>query len=213
VSTEELPGAVTFPVALEPGGGHLFAIASEADYQSDARTILKGRCLNEAGVLDIDYELAEKSRVDLQRVRPLRTQFQERLAAGGYAEALPLIRQCSGALEGAMKQSREFWAVKQDLEYIRRTLGQLPPHELYSSLAGEPGQFQGRLSGAYRGLLGLFWEGQAGLIRGEVGQLRGLVERVEAAAAVGREALAQLSVEEEVLRAVEQRAQQYQPKE
>jgi len=204
VTTEELPGAVAFPVTLEPGGGRIFSVASEADSLSDARTILLGRCRNEAGVLDIDYELAENSQVDLERVRPLRAQYQERRAAGEYAEALSLIRQCSRALGAAMKQSGEFWAVKQDLEYIRRTLGRL---------GGEPRQFEERLSKAYRGLLGLFWEGQASLIRVEVEQLRGLVEQVDATAVVGAQAVVQLRVEEEVLRAVEQRAQQYLPKE
>jgi hypothetical protein len=195
VKTEELPGAATISVALEPGGGRIFSVASEAEYESDARTILKGRCLNEAGVLDIDYGLAEKSGVDLQRVTPLRAAYQERLAAGEYAEALSLVRQCSSALRETMKHSDDFWAVKQDLEYMKETLARL---------GGEPAQFKQRLSTTYRGLLGLFWSGEARSVRRHVGGLRVLVERVESTATVGPQALAQLSVDEKALGEIEQ---------
>jgi len=194
VKTEELPGAATISVALEPGGGRIFLVASAAEYESDARTILRERCLNEAGVLDIDYGLAEKSRIDLRPVTPLRTQYQKRLAAGEYAEALSLVRQCSGALREAMKHSGDFWEVKQDIEYVKETLARL---------GGEPVQFRWRLSTAYRGLLGLFWGGEARSVRRAVGELRELVERVDAAAAVGPEALAQLIADEKALAEIE----------
>jgi hypothetical protein len=194
VPTEELPGATTISVALEPGDGRILLVASEADYASDTRTILRGRCLNEAGVLDIDYGLAEKSGVDLQGVTPLLAQYQKHLAAGEYAETLSLVRQCSGALQEAMKHSGDFWAVKQDLEYVQETLARL---------RGEPAQFKGRLSTAYRGLLGRFWSGAARSVRRPVGELRELVERVETAAAVGPEALAKLIVDEKALGDIE----------
>ena len=194
VKTEALPGAETMTVALEPGEGRIFLVASDAEYQSDARTVLRGRCLNEAAVLDIDYALAEKSQLDLASVTPLRTRYQRCLAASQYPEALSLVRQCSGALQNAMEHSSDFRAVKQDIGYMKETLAQL---------AGEPGQFKGRLSAAYRSLLGRFWNGEAHSVRRQAGDLRELVEKVDAASVLGPEALAQLAVDEKALAEIE----------
>jgi hypothetical protein len=94
-----------------------------------------------------------------------------------------------------MKHSSDFWAVKQDLDYVKETLGRL---------GGEPAQFKQRLSTAYRGLLGRLWNGDARSIRRPVGTLRELVERVEAAAAVSAKALAQLIVDEKALGEIEE---------
>jgi len=198
--TEDMPWTAALQVALEPGGGHIFAIASETDYQSDQNVILKGRSQNEAGILEIDHELARKSKLNLKNATPLYTRYQEHMKSGEYTEALRLIRQCANTLKTAMKEDNTFYAVQQDLEYTRRTLGRL---------GGEPEQFQKRLSKAYTGLLGLFWEGQAHSISKEVGQLRAMVEQVEAVAAEGPEALKGLKVDNDALSILEQRAQQY----
>jgi len=202
VSPEEWPGAVSFPVALEPGGGLLLAVASEADFQAQAQTIRQGRCQNEVGVLELDYELAEKSRLDLSGVAPWRQQVQACLANADYAAAEPLIRQYAQALQKAMREDREFGVVQEDLAYLQKALGRL---------GGEPAAFHRRWSQAYRGLLGLFWEGKARLIRREVGQLREWVERAATAAESGT--LAGFSLDEPSLQAVEQVARTYAPPE
>ena len=97
--------------------GRIFPVASAAEYQSDARTILSGRCL------------------------------------------------------------KQLW--------------------------GEPAQFKGRLSAAYRTLLGRFWSGESQSVRHQVGELRKLVEGVDAAAVLGPAALAHLIVDEKALGEVE----------
>jgi len=193
--TEELPGALAAHLALKPGDGRIFAVASEEDYESDARTILAGRCRNEAAIAEMDYELAEKSRVNLGDAAPLQAQYRERMETGEYADALTRIRRCARAVEKAMRQEGTLWAAKQDLEHAKRTLGRL---------SGAPGEYQERLSAAYVGLLGLFWEGDAAIIAPATAHLRELVD-----AAAEHEPSAQ--TDEQSLRAVEQVARRYQP--
>lgn len=172
VEIEEQPGAVVFSVALPPGGGRIFAVASETDHSEEARIVLKERCRNEAGVLNMDYELAEKSGLDLTTASALREEYQERLKAGAYEEALPQIRQCARVLQRAMRENAPFWSARRDLDYMKRTLGRCG--------AGASKAFHTRASKAYHALLGLFWEGRVVSIAAAAAQLRELVEDMDA---------------------------------
>ncbi len=194
-SVEEWPGAVTLQVALEPGGGALFALASQADCPLLAQTILRGRAANEAAVVDLDYRLAERLRVELGAVQALRLQYQQTLAAGDGAAALTAIRQAAAALRQAMQADASVNAVQTDLAYVRQVL---------SRLAGEPLQFDRRLTRAYQGLWERFWRGEAASVRATAAQLRRLVAVLETAAAVeGTDGLAKAQVDETALRRLE----------
>ena len=193
-SLEESPGGAAFAVALEPGGGRLFAVACESDFEADARVVQEGRCRNEAAILEVDYEVAAKSGIDLHQAAALREQFERRLQAGECAEALDLIRQCAQALDRAMRANDKFWRVRQDLDAVKRTLGRL---------GGEPEQFAGRLSKAYEGLLRLFWEGKASSIHDKVGALRAMVGEIGATAERAPAALSKIPVDEKALERIE----------
>jgi len=174
VETEEHPGAITFSIALTPGGGKILSVASETDHLEEIHIILRGRCRNEASVLEIDYELAEKSGLDLGAASLLLEQYQEHLKAEKYAEALSAIRGCARAVQRSMRANPGFWSARRDLDYMKATLNR--------SVGGAPRAFHSRVSDAYRGLLGLFWEGRAASIAEATAQLRELVEDMEAAA-------------------------------
>ena len=73
-----------------------------------------------------------------------------------------------------------------------------------SRLGGDPPQFGERLSVAYRELSRRLLAGDAGKIRGEVSELRGLVE--EACAASDEDTLEAVKVDEDVLRGIESAA-------
>ena len=169
VETNKQPGAVTFPVELVPGGGRILAVSSEEDHAEEARIILEGRCRNEASVLDIDYELVEKSRLDLTMASALREEYREYLQVGAYEKALPQIRRCALVLQRAMRGSAPFWSVRRDLDYMKRTLGRCGTRALHT-----------RASKAYHGLLELFWEGRAASIAEATAQLLEIVEDMEA---------------------------------
>lgn len=200
VETEDLPGAVIFEVSLPPGGGRMFGLADPERGEFMEHAILKGRCLNEAMLLTIDYELAERSGVNVKPVRPIRTDEIERLEAGDYAVALSLVRQRNRALHAAMRTSTTFSSVQRTLDNVRHVLGQLP---------SDSHPLQRRLSEAYVGLLGLFWEGRAASIRKAASDLRALVEEVEGAVQEGRTA----SPGEDALRRIERVAGRYERKE
>ena len=194
-AVKEMASAVTYTFQLAPGGGRVLGVASEADFQSDVKTILKGKCLNEAGVLDIDYELAEKSNLDLQIVNKLRKQYQKQLTAGEYAKALRSIQSCDRSLKMVMQANHSFQAVQQNLDYVKKTLGGF----------GAPK----RLSIAYNGLSGLYWQGKADSIIQEASLLRQLVEQSKAAS----QGLTELSSSyEQNLKKVEMVSRSYNPK-
>lgn len=169
VSARELAGAVAFPVEVAPGGGRVFTLASESDYQWQRNAILRERCKNRAAVMESDYDLAAKSGIALDDVSALRAQFRERLAAEDYEEARSAIVQCAACLDDAMRRRSYFTAVRQDLESIRGHLGQL---EAKRELSHD------RLRAEYLRLLGRFWDGKARSIRRET---RLLLQQTETA--------------------------------
>jgi len=158
VSARELTGAVTFPVEVAPGGGRVFTLASESDYQWQRNVILRERCKNRAAVMESDYALAAKSGIALNDVSPWRAKFRERLAAEDYEEAWSAVAQCATCLDDAMRRWSYFAAVRQDLESIRGHLGQL---EVRRQLSHD------RLRAEYLRLLGQFLDGKARSIRRE----------------------------------------------
>jgi len=199
VETEDLPGAVTFQVTLKPGEGRMFALAGPEDYEFMEHAILKVRCLNEVGILTIDYELAERSGVKVKGIATYRMQDIERIEEGEYAVALSLVRQRSRRLQAVMRANATFSSVRENLDRIRRTLGCLP--------LSHPDR--GRLSEAYVGLLGLFWEGEAASVRKEALDLCALVEQAEASAREENAA----SLDEGALRRIERVAERYEREE
>ena len=193
-SVKEMTGAVTYTFKVKPGAGRILGIASESDFQSDVKTILKGKCMNEAGILDIDYDLAEKSNLKLQEAKTLREQYQKYLSSEDYAKALRSIRSCAHTVKMAMQADHNFWVVQQNLDYVKKTLGGF-----------EAGR---RLGSAYNGLSGLYWQGKADSIVQEVGLLRQLVEQSKASS----QGLAELSDSyEQNLIKVEKVSQSYKP--
>ena len=169
VPVQELAGAVSFSVEVAPGGGRVFALGSESDYQWQRNTVLHGRCKNSASAMESDYTLAMKSGIALDDVSPLRSEFRGRLAAEDYEGALTTIAQCATRLDDAMRRSDDFEVVRQDLLRVRGHLGRLeaqsdPSHD---SLRAE-----------YLRLLGQFRDGGAGAIRRETELL---LEQAEAA--------------------------------
>ena len=166
-SVKEITGAVTYTFKLKPGAGRILTIASKSNFKSNTKTILKGKCMNEAGILDIDYDLAEKSNLKLTEAKTLRKQYQKQLSSEDYPEALHSIRSCAYAVKMAMQANHSFQAVQQNLDYVKKTLGGFG-----ASI---------RLSNAYNGLSGLYWQGKADSIIQETALLRQLVEQSKAA--------------------------------
>lgn len=164
--TERTAGGVSFPVELEAGGGTIFAVASEADYQADRRTILEGRCRRAAGIFEIDRELARKSGVKAAQSEQLRENYEDLFRASRFDEALPAIYRAAAALDASFQADCTFRTVQEDLDWIKRVL----PRK---------GEQQKILAPVYTRLLEQFWAGNARQIAGAAANLREQVRAAE----------------------------------
>ena len=167
-STERRTGALLLPVALPPGGGKLFCIAPEEEARRDIEAILKGRCANESGILELDIRLAEESTVDLSSLAELRTSYRATMHSRDYADALRSIRACAQELEDAFERDAPFRTVRENLAWLRGRL---------ALLGNEAPERHAALNAQYRELLAAFHEGNAPAITGKVQELRQVVEQ------------------------------------
>jgi len=179
VLAEDLPGALALGVALGPGEGRIFAIASEKDARVNEAAILDGRCRNEAAVMEMDLDLAQRSGLDVADAARLATEYRARAESGDHAAALALVRRAARAVGQAMRRDARFRAAHDGLDYAKRTLGRL------ARAGGLPPEQEERIGAAYAGLRGLYRQGAARRIATATARLRELVEELEAAAAAG----------------------------
>jgi hypothetical protein len=165
VATEDWPGNITLSVELDPGEGKIICLASAEDFKNCEQIVLKGRCMNMASILDMDFELAQKSKVDVAEVISLRQKYQEQIDAENYPNALSIIYQYDSALKRAMRVDTEFAAVEKDIAYIKNMLGAM--------------KVTGRIGDLYLRYHDYFMAGDARVIRSQVETFRNMVEKIE----------------------------------
>jgi hypothetical protein len=167
VDTEALPGGILFTVDLSPGGGRIFALASEDDFLVDKSVVIRGRYQNEADVFEIDLDLARRSGVPVGDVELLWERYQAQMANGDCEEALRSLRVCERDLEHAILQAEAFSASKEHLEHLK------------SVLPGARGDAEHLAAcvRAYENLLARFWNGEAAAIEEELAALCESVKR------------------------------------
>ncbi len=165
VATENWPGQVALSVNLDPGDGKIICLASAADFNDFEQIVLKGRCMNEASILDMDYELAQKSKVEEKEATFLRQKYQEQINAENYKDALFIISQYNIAIKRAVRMDMEFAAVEDNIAYIKHRLGAM--------------KVTGRIGDLYRGYYARFMDGDARDIQLQVKAFRDMVEQIE----------------------------------
>ncbi|MFH1740096.1 MAG: hypothetical protein ABIH23_13895, partial [bacterium] len=161
-----------------------------------------GRCRYQDRILNIDYELATKSDLNISRIKKLRSEYEGQIREREFSDAWKTLQECIAALRVSMREDRKFQETKESLGVLKQSLGRL---------SGSKYALHGRLSEIYRGLLGLFWEGKASEIHKEVLMLREMLEEIELAAAQGSEELNRLQLDEKTLANVEKISRRYQP--
>jgi hypothetical protein len=121
ISTEETGVRIN----IEPGGGEILMLASNDNYKKIAEDIMLRQIKLQTDVLRIDVQLLKEAKVNVTEAEKLLEEIDQAALSKKHSLAFKKIAELHGAIKTIKEANSDYWQIKNDLDRVRRTFGEI----------------------------------------------------------------------------------------